>query len=811
MKRCWFVAVILVTALSASRQAPLARSAPPGERPGLTMLAEAAFDGYFKYGEWLPIWVQLENSGPDLQAEVQVRVTGSWGSTVFAAPAPLPTGSRKRIPVYVLPNNFSQVLNVQLVMDDGTALLSQEVPVKSQPNISYLVGIVATERGALSFLSNISLPGMERPKVAVDVALADMPERAEGWRSFDCLIVNDTDTSSLSPGQKTALESWVRQGGRLVIGGGAGALRTTAGLPQDLLPLSPSGEAEMNALPALPDFAQAESVRVPGPFVVATGDAADGYTLIDQAGLPLLRERSVGAGFVDFVALDLATSPFDAWTGTTSFWERLLARGASYPEWLPPDVSPRQMKSGQMTYALTNLPSLDLPSVRGLGLLLIVYILLVGPANYLFLRWRKGLAWAWVSIPLITLAFSAGAFGLGYALRGSDLILNKVALIQLQSDGTADVTTYLGLFSPARQAYEIEVAGSGLLSPLSPDYNPWGPGGIDGGGEVVFVQGEPSRVRGLAVNQWSMQTFMTEGQWVEFGHIEGDLAFEGETLVGSVRNQSPYALTDTVLVLGNSFVRLGDLAPYASAPARMELTDSTAQGFGQPLSFRLFQEQLTQSGPTGPPREAQLKQMVIQSVFDQGTPLLPTLSSWSGAGSAAPQQLALLGWLDQAPPEVQVAGRAPAQQTTALLYAPIAYHLPGSGDISLPPGMLPGSLVQIPIEGGRCGPQANSVWLGRGEAIFEFQVPDEVRDAKVEQLKLLMQSDGSGWWQPPDTAVYAWDSEGWVAVDEPVLGLNIIPDAASMVGPDGRIRVRLSAESNQGGCLYLELGMQGTR
>ena len=163
MKRCWFVAVILVTALSASRQAPLARSAPPGERPGLTMLAEAAFDGYFKYGEWLPIWVQLENSGPDLQAEVQVRVTGSWGSTVFAAPAPLPTGSRKRIPVYVLPNNFSQVLNVQLVMDDGTALLSQEVPVKSQPNISYLVGIVATERGALSFLSNPSLSASDQP------------------------------------------------------------------------------------------------------------------------------------------------------------------------------------------------------------------------------------------------------------------------------------------------------------------------------------------------------------------------------------------------------------------------------------------------------------------------------------------------------------------------------------------------------------------------------------------------------------------------------------------------------------------------
>jgi hypothetical protein len=809
MKRSWLIAAILVVLSSAGGQVRPARSAPPLEEPSPTMQATAAFDGYFKYGEWLPIWVQLENSGPDLQAEIQVRITGSLGSTVFAAPAPLPTGSRKRIPVYVLPNNYSHALDVRLVAVDGQTLLSQEVPVEAQTNITYMVGIIAPERGGLSFVSNVSLPGMERPKSVVDVALADVPERGEGWRSFDCLIFNDIDTSSLSPGQQAALESWVRQGGRLVIGGGAGAPATTAGLPRSLLPLSPGGEAELNALPALADFAQAESVRVPGPFVVATGDATGGNTLIDQAGLSLLHERRVGAGFVDFVALDLATSPFDAWTGTTAFWEQLLGPGANYPDWLPPDVSPRQMKSGQMTYALSSLPSLDLPSVRGLGLVLILYILLVGPANYLFLRWRKRLAWAWVSIPLLTLAFSGGAFGLGYALRGTDLILNKVAIIELQPNGAADVTSYLGLFSPAQQAYEIEVPGSGLLSPLSPDYNPWGPGGSNAGSEVVFVQGEPSRVRGLAVNQWSMQTFMTEDKWTDFGRIESDLTFEGETLTGSIRNQSPYALTDTVLVLGNSFVHLGDLAPYASVPVRMEVSASTDQAFGPPLSYRLFQDQMM--GPTGPPRETELKRTLIQTIFEQGTVLLPTLSSWSAPGGAAPQQLALLGWLDEAPPQVRVGGRAPAQQTTALLYAPLAYQLPEGGDVSLPPGLLPGSLVQMPIEGGRCGPQANSLWLGRGEAIFEYQLPNELRDTQIKQLKLLMQSDAGGWWQVPDTALYAWDSKAWVALEEPVMGLNTISDAADMVSPDGRIRVRLSAEANQGGCLYLELGLQGTR
>jgi hypothetical protein len=44
------------------------------------------------------------------------------------------------------------------------------------------------------------------------------------------LVVNDTDTSSLTPEQVQALNTWISQGGRFVVGGGAGAQRTASGL-----------------------------------------------------------------------------------------------------------------------------------------------------------------------------------------------------------------------------------------------------------------------------------------------------------------------------------------------------------------------------------------------------------------------------------------------------------------------------------------------------------------------------------------------------------------------------------------------------
>jgi hypothetical protein len=463
-----------------------------------------------------------------------------------------------------------------------------------------------------------------------------------------------------------------------------------------------------------------------------------------------------------------------------------------------------------MTYALSNLPSLDLPSIRGLGALLVIYVVLVGPVNYLVLRWQGRLHWAWVTIPLVTLVFSAGAFGLGYALRGSDLILNKIAIVELRPDGIAGVNSYLGLFSPARQSYEIEVKGIGLLAPLNPDYNPWGPGGGNTVGETVFLQDEPSRVRGLAVNQWSMQTFMTEGTWTDFGQVVSDLRVKGDNLVGTVSNETGHVLTDATLILGSRITRLGDMPPAQKVPVTINLFSLGNERFG-PLGWRLFQEQFERAGPGGPARDAQLKQMVVDSVFDQRGKFGSISSVRFGTESSMVRGLVLLGWLDEAPPDVRVDGRTPTQQTTALLYTSLFFHFSDDGPVSLPPGLIPGALVEMPAEGGLCGPGAASVYIGRGQAVFEFQMPQGVWDVQVGKLELVLNSDG-GWVQPPDVAIYDWDAGAWLELDNPVMGVNVFSDAAGLMGDDGWVRVRLSSEDRRGGgCLYVELGLEGTR
>ncbi len=813
---------------------PVSVFATPETQAGLSMQADPAFDGNYKYGEWLPVWVELENQGPDLQAEINVRVTGSQASMVFSVPIELPTTSRKRLPVFVLANNFSRELEVQLTTQDQqqTLLASKKVAVRPRPNVSYLIGILATQRGALSLLNGVKFPGIERPKVILDLQLSELPERFEGLRSFDCIIINDIDTSSLTPEQGVALENWVRQGGRLVVGGGSGAQHTVAGLPQSLLPITLQDSTTLTTLSALERFAatsgeqpEGPPILVPGPFVAATGDVSSSRVLAAQQDLPLLLEMPLGRGYVDFVALDLSATPFDGWAGTTNFWSNLLGPSAIYPNWLPQDVSTRRQVADQMPYTLANLPMLDLPSTKGLALLLGVYILLVGPANYLILRWRKRLHWAWITIPLITLIFSAGAFGLGYILHGTDVFLNKIAIIDLDPDGKAIVNSYLGLFSPSQTAYEIEIDGgetAGLVSPLSPFYNPWEsfapPQGYATTRQVVLQQGNPAYVHGLSVEQWSMQSFLVEGLALDFGQVHVDLRLQGQTFEGTVRNDSPHALLDAVIIIGatnKSFVRLGDLPPGKEVEVEISFSNLFANDFGPPLSYRLFEEQFSQpdstrSSSSATLRQVEVKRMVLENVLDR-TPAFISSVKPGTAGAGGGQTPLLLAWLDEAPPSTRISGTKPAQQTTALLLMPLSYKLPDSGSIELRAGMIPGMLTQYPVDGGMCGePGSTAVYLFRGEAIFEFSVPLEIQDIHIEHLKLSLTTD-SNWFGSPSVALYDWVEDQWLELTGITNGINLVPGSANLVNSAGIVRLRITGDGTSQGCYYVNLGLEGYR
>lgn len=809
------IIVSLILTLPVDAQNLMQTSTPPStpavavSYSDVEMIASPAFSGYFKYGEWLPIWVELNNPGFDLQSEIRVQVV-SASTMVFTTPVELPAGARKRLPIYILPNNFSRQVVVELVSQNDL-LASYRISLNPQPAITYMIGVLNPDRGALALLETIQLPGQTRPIKIVDLNLSELPEQFEGLRSFDLIIINRTDTSSMTPAQSRALETWVRRGGRLVLGGGVDAASVLAGLEFSPISSTDLSVEEVDSLPGLEAYVGEERpIRVPGPFVVARAPEAGTRPIISQGDLPLVLEWTIDKGYLDFIALDASGSPFDAWNGAISFWEKLLAPGAAYPTSAPLDISARQQFASGIVYPLSNLPMLDLPSIKGLALLLAIYIFLVGPINYWVLRRKNRLHLAWVTIPAITLVFSAASFGLGYALHGTDIFINKIAVIQLEPSGRARVDSYIGLFSPAQQAYEVKIYSSGLLSPLSPYYDPWmssPPSGLSESRRITLVQGDPAIVRGLSVEQWSMQSFMSEGAPMEFGVVQADLRLEDDHLKGVIANNSSYNLTDAMVILGQKFQRLGDLAAGASANVDVDLAASSQPNFGAPISYKLFETEM--SGLNGPPpRQIEVKRAIVENLLERTPPFISSMRP-SGAGMLNQSPL-VIAWLDQAPPRVEVAGAEPAQQTTAVVVLPLDYRLPESGKVAIPPGLIPGELIEIPREGGSCGmPGTSAVYLVRGEAVFEFTLPPEAQNIQVQTLKINLNTD-AGFFTPPGLEIYNWTDSSWLQVRGVGQGLNLASVAPGLISDDGRIRLRLSGENLQY-CYFLDLGLEGSR
>lgn len=523
----------------------------------LSVAGRALLQGHTRTGAWMAVAVDVANDGPAIVGELRLA-GGVAGRTRFGIPVDLPTGSRKTYVLYGQPPSFGGTVEVQLVVD-GRATRTVEVAIALHESSQLVVGVVAEDPARLvGQFDLLPAPSGLAPAV-VPLTLADLPDRVEGWGALDRLVWQDVDTAQLSTAQLDALRGWVAAGGRLLVVGGTTGIDVVSGLPDELLPYRPTAllDVEPDVLAGLLGDLPEDAATLPA----MAGELGRGRALATSGDRVIAAEATFGTGTVTVLGFDPATPWMADSEGTTTpLWQRFLPpRGGTTPT-LPDD--------GSLVSAVSNLPSLALPPIGGLLVLLFGYILLVGPVNYIVLRWLDRREWAWVTIPALIGVFTVGAFGFGTALRGSDLIVHEVAIVR-GAPGTSQGTTqsYLGLFSPTRTTYQLLVPGGALLSaPISGDLF-----GNSSGGPLDVLQGDPSRVRDLAIGFGSLRTVRADSA-VTVPVVEADVRLEDGRVRGVIRNRSDRVLEDPAVVLGASSTVLPDIPAGGEATVDLPLT-----------------------------------------------------------------------------------------------------------------------------------------------------------------------------------------------------------------------------------------------
>jgi hypothetical protein len=630
---------LVILALSA-----LAGPALAADSDAPTIEARVLLGGHARVGSWMAIEVHLRNDGPSVTGELRLD-NGSQTRTQYGTPVDLPTGSDKIYLLYAQPPGFGREVKVDLVEgDDEITSATAEYSVR---DASQLVVAVVAERPQ-GIVAGLSLLPNQQQQAAVTLALtpADLPSRVEAWGAIDRLVWQDVDSNLLEPDQLAALQGWLAAGGRMVIAGGTAGPATLSAFPDTILPYRPLATTDVapqslaGLLGELPDTAA--DVRA------LSGDLIAGRTLASAGDRVVAAERSYGSGLVTIIGFDPATPWITETPASEALWRRLLPPRSTVGTVVTDD--------SQLISAVSQLPALALPPIGGLLLLLGAYILLIGPVNYIVLRRLDRREWAWVTMPLLIVVFAVGAYGFGAALRGSNVIVNEVAIVRGApgaTDGAAQV--YLGVFSPSRETYQLEVPGGALLSsPISGEFF----GGESTAGGLDILQGNPSRIRDLAVGVASLRAIRAETP-ATVPLVEAQLQLLDGSLKGSVRNASDEKLERPAVVIGGTVQVLKDLLPGESVDVNMRLAPAF---FGQPLSDKVVGSVFFPDASRA--SENVIRQYVRHTMIDQLTydPMFGTSNQLPSDGPV------ILAWGTRDVLDIAIQGQEPRRTGNVLYY-----------------------------------------------------------------------------------------------------------------------------------------------
>jgi hypothetical protein len=457
-------------------------------------------------------------------------------------------------------------------------------------------------------------PADDRP---VAVRLDDierLPTHWCGYEGIDAVILCTSRPEiyrrlAANNARVQALDQWVRMGGRLVLCVGSQADEILAhnsplgrfapGRLEKMVSLRDSGALETYA-----GSRSAMSAAGGGKAVMRVPQLADVQGVIEaaEADLPLVVRTARGFGQVIFVAGDPDRPPLAKWSDRPRLLAKLLNlpgdRRAEFNENAAVMHYGYDDLAGQLRGALDRFTGVRQAPFWLVAGLIVVYILLIGPGDYFFLRKVvRRMEWTWLTFPAIVVLVSLAAYVLAYWLKGDQLRVHEVDLVDVDAaSGRVRGTAWMNVFSPRMEAFNLTVRPRtwqqvvnlshdpvGQVANLShdPDARVWMawlglPGGALGGmnshssGPLLWTEQfgyapDLDALYEVPIQVWSTKSFTARWETPAQACPAAELAVADQLLTGSITNTLPFPLENCLLAYGTSAYDLGTLAPGEAA------------------------------------------------------------------------------------------------------------------------------------------------------------------------------------------------------------------------------------------------------
>ncbi len=636
------LALILFTIFAGSLPHPVVAQQPADVE---ILCLNLGFNGVYKLGCWTQAAVTLKGGADAFTGAIEITARDPEGvPTVVLSP---PDRAVAVVPgqttigrLFVRPGQDGAAIQVRVLDDRGRERAKRSFYSGPEPGGEIIDGgLPATNRIVASFGSTRGMGDLLRGEsndneqlatrtVKIENA-ADLPLEWFGYESIDALVLTTTKPELYRPLAAStqrihALVRWVELGGRVVVFCGVDApeLMGPGGLLVALVPGKFDKLTLLRESQPIEAYVNSETALTSGrQFLIEVPRLTDvrgrilAFAGQNGADLPLVIRARQGLGEVTFVALDPDAPPLAEWPGRVN----LLRQALQWPAAPASDVAGQGGVTRQGEDLIDRLRRALDGSFEGVktapfalvAFLVIIYILLIGPGDYFFVkRVLKRMELTWLTFPLIVLAVATAAYWAARTMKGDQLRVNQVEIVDVDmSTGKARGTVWTHFFSPRVARYNLTLNPYFGDEPLSEPSEPGRPRprpsrasapqslvawlgstgfGLDGmqgrrGQTGLFERGYAfspplDALLELPAQEWSTKTLV--GRWsAELTEpIDANLkALDDDQLAGQLTNRTGVELQECFLMHGDLAYRLPNLADGAVATVDESLQPSSVK------------------------------------------------------------------------------------------------------------------------------------------------------------------------------------------------------------------------------------------
>lgn len=420
--------------------------------------------------------VTVENGGKDFAGTVQVIFTNSeYTGSAYNTELTLPAQGKKQFTINVT-NTAVDVMRggcaLNFLDEEGNLLQSIErKDIFGNALTEITVGVLSDNYAELTFMEakgqTIDIYNGSYPLKLTQLSDENLKDQLEG---VYFLIIDQFDVSSLSREDIEAIQDWVRNGGWLMIGTGEYGTQTLSGFDKDFMDVSvvsvskPGEEniASANASPYGYDYYMYtdDGVDLTNMAVAdLSWSIPDGFVRESSENPAISSSLDDGAVLIFYFSLgDKELQKLSSYTVMSIYSEFTYGRsGYLYNDYWNWDYINERL----LAFIDTVNTNVDF---TGLKIMILVYVVLAGPAIYLILRRMKKQEWYWICAPALGVVFIAGVYFLGQGVKVREARMYSVTAQKVDSDRK---DTYFLAYHSGTKPWTV---------PLAADYEMAGPG-----------------------------------------------------------------------------------------------------------------------------------------------------------------------------------------------------------------------------------------------------------------------------------------------------------------------------------------------